>query len=275
MERPQHVDELLPEPVLERHALAVDPPRDQQHLLVLDVHALDRADAFREVEHLGLGERLRREPAALFLPDHRRVEALLDRRPDGEGRRELVALDDDVRAVADTCLVDLGEQVIGGVAGEDVREAGLDAHADESQQAGRLPRLLGRELLVAELHARSARTALRMRLGQRHRHVEVRAASLERRREDRRVEARVDGVEDRVGVRLAGERHDGGGVGGVHLRGAEAVRLAELLDDGLGACQVVVSEDHVLEERAPLRDRADGRPDTPRTDYEDPHSSSG
>ena len=66
-------------------------------------------------------------------------EALLDRRPDGEGRRELVALDDDVRAVADAGLVDLREQVVGRVAGEDVREAGLDADADEREQAGRLP----------------------------------------------------------------------------------------------------------------------------------------
>ena len=110
-----------------------------------------------------------------------------------------------------------------------------------------------------------------MRLGQRHRHVEVRAAGLERRREDRRVEARVDGVEDRVGLRLAGERDDGGRVGGVDLRGAEAVRLAELLDDGLGARELVVREDHVLEERAPLRDRAHGRPDAARADDEDPH----
>ena len=64
-------------------------------------------------------------------------------------------------------------------------------------------------------------------------------------------------------------------VGGVDLRGAEAVRLAELLDDGLGARELVVGEDHVLEERAPLRDRPDGRPDAARTDDEDPHSSSG
>ena len=65
------------------------------------------------------------------------------------------------------------------------------------------------------------------------------------------------------------------GFGGVDLRGAEAVRLAELLDDGLGARAVVVGEDHVLEERAPLRDRPDGRPHAARTDDEHPHGSSG
>ena len=165
--------------------------------------------------------------------------------------------------------------MVGGIAGEDVREAGLDADTDESEQAGRLPRLLHRELGVAELHAGLLVRTLRVRLGQGHRHVEVRAASLQRRREDRRVEAGVDSVEDRVRLRLAGKRHDGGRVRGVDLRGAEAVRLAELLGDGLGARELVVREDHVLEERAPLRDRADGRPDTSRTDYEDPHRSSG
>ena len=42
MQRPQHADELVAEAVLERHAPAVDPARDEHDLLVLDVHALDR-----------------------------------------------------------------------------------------------------------------------------------------------------------------------------------------------------------------------------------------
>ena len=50
----QHVDELLAEAVLERDAAALDPARHEQHLLVLDVDALDGADPLREVEHLGL-----------------------------------------------------------------------------------------------------------------------------------------------------------------------------------------------------------------------------
>ncbi len=123
MQRLQHVDELLAEPVLEVDAAAVDPARDQQHLLVLDVHALHRADPLREVEHLGLGERLGRVPATIAFPDHRRVEALLDRRPDREGGCELVAVDLEIRAVADPDRVDLGEELVAGVAGEDVGEA--------------------------------------------------------------------------------------------------------------------------------------------------------
>jgi hypothetical protein len=104
---------------------------------VLDVHALDRADALGKSKVSGSlngGSCTSRGP----LPDHGRVEALLDRRPDGEGRGEVVALDDEVRAVADADLVDLAEQVVGGVAGEHVREARLDADADEGEPAGRL-----------------------------------------------------------------------------------------------------------------------------------------
>jgi hypothetical protein len=103
---------------------------------VLDVDALEWADPLGEVEDLGLAERLGRVPAAITLPDQGRVEALLDRRPDREGRRELVALDLEVRAVADRDLVDLGEEVVGCVAREDVGEPGLDADPDERQQAG-------------------------------------------------------------------------------------------------------------------------------------------
>ena len=62
VQHPEDLDELVAEAVLERRALAVDPARHQEHLLVLDVDALDRADALGEVEDLGLGERRRGEP---------------------------------------------------------------------------------------------------------------------------------------------------------------------------------------------------------------------
>jgi hypothetical protein len=47
-----------------------------------------------------------------------------------------------------------------------------------------------------------------MRLGERHRHVEVRDAGVEARIEDRHVEERVDRVEDRVRLRVADQRND-------------------------------------------------------------------
>jgi hypothetical protein len=140
VQRAEHLDELVPEPVLERHPPAVDPARHEEHLLVLDVDALDRPDPLREVERLGLRERLRREPAAVALPDHGRVEALLDRRPDGERRREVVALDHEVRTVADADLVDFGEELVGRVPCEDVCRARLDSDPDEREQPRVLPR---------------------------------------------------------------------------------------------------------------------------------------
>ena len=45
------------------------------------------------------------------------------------------------------------EQVVGGVAGEDVGEPRLDADADQREPAGRLPLAGLGELLVAELDA--------------------------------------------------------------------------------------------------------------------------
>ncbi len=193
----------------------------------------------------------------LALPDHRRVEALLDRRPDGEGRGEVVALDDEVRAVADADLVDLGEELVRGVAGEDVGRAGLDPDADECEEALLLPRPSALELVVAELHADLFVRVDRVRLGERHRHVEVGRAGFEARVEDRDVEERVDGVQDRIGARLPDQRDDG-----VLARRVDPVRaeatVVELSHDVLRSCRVVVGQRAVLEERAALGDLGEG-----------------
>ena len=95
--------------------------------------------------------------------------------------------------------------MVGGVAGGDVGEAGLDAHPDERHQ------LRGSSTPGA---ARTGRRragdrvfsygSCRVRLRHVHRHVDVVAVRRERAFEDRRVEARVAGVEDHV--RVARER---------------------------------------------------------------------
>ena len=67
------------------------------------------------------------------VPDDRRVEALLDRGPDAEHRREGEAGDLQVAAVADVDLVThLVEVVLRGVGGEDIGQAGIHAHARPS-----------------------------------------------------------------------------------------------------------------------------------------------
>ncbi len=86
---------------------------------------------------------------------------------------EVIAGDDQVGAVADAELVDLAEQVVGRVAREDVRQARLDADPEEREPAGRLPRSGLRELRVTELLPGQLVRAVRVRVAQRHRHVEV------------------------------------------------------------------------------------------------------
>ena len=222
---------------------------------MLDVDALDRADALGEVEDLGLRERLRREEAAVPLPDQRRVEALLDRRPDRERRREVVARDDEVRAVAHAHLVDLREEVVGRVPREDVREAGLDADPDEREQPGLLPARRRRELRVAEHHARQLVRPLRMALGQRHRHVEIRAAGIERRLEDRRVEPRVARVEDRVDAAPPAPARRSPQRPTRRARRGET-RIVEPGHDLLGPPEINIAEHHALDKRPSARDRS-------------------
>ena len=208
----QHRDELVTEPVLEGDALGVQPTRHQQHLLVLDVDALDRADPLREVEGFGLRERGGGEPTPLLLPDHRRVQALLDRRPDAEARREdLVSHlipNHEIGTVSGAQLVDLAEQLVDGIAREHVTQPRLDAHPHQGESARRLPvrRLL--ELVIAELHTRLAVWVLWMRFRQAHRHVEVVGVCRERASKNRGDELRLDRVHHmRDGV-LAGDARD-------------------------------------------------------------------
>ena len=81
----------------------------------------------------------------------RRVEALLDRGPDGEGRGEVIAGHLEVGAVAHAELVDLAEQLVGRVPGEHVGQAWFDADADQRELARLLP--LGRPGRIARRRA--------------------------------------------------------------------------------------------------------------------------
>jgi hypothetical protein len=85
-----------------------------------------------------------------------------------------------------------------------------------------------------------------MRLRERHGHVEVEHAGLARRGEDRRIEARVTGVDDRIGARRAQRRDDGGTIRGVE---DERVDAAAPMPggDALGALTVDVGQRDVLD----------------------------
>ena len=225
-----------------------------------------------ERERLGLGERRGRVPAAVLLPDHGRVQAFLDRRPDAERRREVVAGDHEVRAVAHADLVDAAEQVIGGVPREHVGRAGLDPDPAERQEALLLPRLLHRELVVTELLADEFVGPVRVALRERHRHVEVLRTRLERPFEDRHHEPRVGGVQDvRDPVRTDAFRHVGR-ARGVDGRGAEPPAVTVTVDHALGARCVEVGEHDLFVEVTPRRDRGERSTHAARANHQDLHA---
>ncbi len=70
-------------------------------------------------------------------------------------------------------LVDVGEQVVGRVSGEDVGQPRLDSDAEQRQPSRVGPPLRLRELQVAELEPAAGVRLVRVRRGQRHGHVEV------------------------------------------------------------------------------------------------------
>jgi hypothetical protein len=140
---------------------------------MLDVDALQRADALWEREHLRLGEGFDGSPALLSLPDKRRVGAFLERVENGKGRRELRPLHGQCRPIADPDLVDLVEQVLRRVPGEDIRDARIHPHAQDGQQSSLLPSGGLAELVGAHVGSRI-----------RHCHVEVCATGFERGFED-------------------------------------------------------------------------------------------
>ncbi len=160
--------------------------------------------------------------------------------------------------------------MIRGVAGEHVGQARLDAHSDERQPAGRLPLVRSRELFVAELDAGQLVRPLGVRVGQGHRHVQVVGPGRGAAVEDRHDEARVDGVEDVGRSGLADQGRDSIGVRGVHA-GRGHAGVAGARDGGLGAPEIVVGDDDVLEEVAPQRGRDEGAADAAGADDQDPH----
>ena len=198
----------------------------------------------------------------------RRVEAFLDRGPDGEGRGEVVAGHLEVGAVPHAELVDLAEQLVGGVPGEHVGQAGLDAHADQRQLARLLPLVGQGELVVAQLDPGLAVRRVRVRVGQRHRHVEVVGAGPQRGVEQRHHEPRVGGVHQHVAAVLGEQGRGGGLVPGVELDGAVTVLRGGRV---LGPGQVVVGDDQVGKGAAG-RDPGEGRTHPASPDKKDAHA---
>lgn len=176
-------------------------------------------------------------------------------------------------------LVDLAEEVVGGVAGEDVGESRLDTDPDEREATVGLPLPRHGELLVAEHDADLLVGLLGMTLRQAHRHVEVVGPGSLGAVEDRHVELRVDGVEDVRRRVLAGQRRHGLGRRGVDP-GRDEARLPRVAsgdgcDRALGTRHVVVGDDPALEEATLGGDARGGVTDPAGADHEDTHRGSG
>ena len=253
MQHLEHVDELLAESVLERRALTVDPARHQQYFLVLDVDALHRADAFGKIEDLRFAERLGDEPATVLLPDHRRVEALLNGGPDGERRREVVSLHGEVGAVTNAEFVNIAEHGVGRVAREHVGQPRFDAETNQRQPPRCLPLRLGCELLITEFDPGQLVGLIRMALGQTHRHIEIVSAAGQCAVEDRHHKAGVDGIDHVGDALLAHQLGNRFGRTCVDAGRAEA-GIVDRVGRLLGPDRVVIGHHDVLEEIPPHRD---------------------
>ena len=175
-------------------------------------------------------------------------------------------------AVADADLVDLGEQLVGGVTSEDVGGAGLDADADEREEALLLPPRRTLELVVAKLDARELERVLGMRLGERHRHVEVRDACVEAGVEDRDVETgstpfrTASGLVSPISCAMPSLLE-------ASTPCAEKRASSSSSTSSLGARGVVVGEGAVVEERPPRGDARERGADTSGPDDEQSHGA--
>jgi hypothetical protein len=110
-----------------------------------------------------------------------------------------------------------------------------------------------------------------MRLRQVRRHVDVRAAGLEGRIEDRGVHAGITCVHDRVGAQLPGQGDDVDAVTRVDERRTESPRIVDGGHGALGPADVDIGYHELLEERTTSGDLGYGRADTTGADDQDPH----
>jgi hypothetical protein len=127
-------------------------------------------------------------------------------------------------------------------------------------------------LIVAQLLADELVRRLGMRLRERHGHVDVGGARIERALEDAGDDPRVRGVQDGVGAIRSGHRGDVGGIGGVDPRGTELAVRPEAFDDVPCARLIDVGEHHLFVEVATRGDRCERGADPSRPDHQDPHS---
>ena len=227
---------------------------------MFDVDTLNRANALGKDKDFRLAKGRSREPAPILLPNHGRIEALLNRGPDAKARRKnLVAVvvhDDEVRPIACTEFVNAAEQVVDGIAGKNVRQTGLNAHAHERQASGVFPLTVGRKLRIAQLDVSFLVWCRGVGLGERHGHIEVIGGGGERTLKNgghklwlhRIHHVRCSVTPSHLGHAVCARRVNG--IGHKSIRNHIAVLRADPRDGAFRACRIVVGHNRDLPERA-------------------------
>ena len=128
-----------------------------------------------------------------------------------------------------------------------------------------------RELVLAQHRAGQLVRALRVGARERHGHVQVVDARLERGPEDGLVEARIARVQHGVGAHAPDQRLQLSLAGGVHALGAKAARFAERGHDRAHALGRDVGQHDALEGVPALGDGGERGSDPAGSDDENPH----
>src|SRR5262249_54856435 len=145
----------------------------EQNLLMLHVDHIDRADASWKIKNFVLGERFSGKPAFAFFVDDRRIQTLLDRRPDRKVRSELITVDGDVRTIPDANFIDLVEEKIMRIPREYIGHTRLHAKAYQRKVSRALPIPGFLKLVISQFDSGLVERVLRVRLRQGHRHIHI------------------------------------------------------------------------------------------------------
>ena len=151
--------------------------------------------------------------------------------------------------------------MIGCVSPGNVGEARLHAHPDQRQQATLGPRVAGLELGRAQADTDLVVWVRRVWGRQMHCHVEVVATRFERGLEDRRIEARVAGVDDDVSARRGSEFDNIEACGCIDPCAADTVGMCRRRGTSRSGW-IDVGDDDVFEGLAPGADGGERRPDS-------------
>ena len=160
------------------------------------------------------------------------------------------------------------------VAREDVGQAGLDAHTDESQQPFLAPRSVGVELLLAQRDSDLVVRVGRVWPTQVHGHVEIVRTGPEAGLEDLLVETWVASVDDDVGLGSRDERDEFVDRASVDLRRREAARIVEFTHRLLCGSQRDVGNREGIEEGACFSDGGHRGSNAASADHQDVHEKS-